>query len=169
MPGEAMKVSIGQSIKSNHLNNFLTILKLPIMEKTTSKVTIKYLKFLTYLYNKKHFSINIELRDYQIDTYIKNALLNYNLILGEGKNYKWVGCEPTIKEAEKVRNYCKELRYNAMSGKTEKLKQNIEKPKRSLLQQLFDEVESDPINDAIILLKSKGYKIFKPVTEFQEL
>jgi hypothetical protein len=31
MLGEAMKVLTGQSIKSNHLNNFLTILKLPIM------------------------------------------------------------------------------------------------------------------------------------------
>ena len=32
MPGEEMKVSTGQSIKSNHLNNFLTILKLPTMK-----------------------------------------------------------------------------------------------------------------------------------------
>ena len=139
------------------------------MEKTTSKVTAKYLEFLTHLYKKKYFSIHKEARDYQIDSYTSKALSNYNLILGSGQNYKWVGCEPTIKEAEKVRDYCKRLRDNTRSGKDKQLKQDIEKPKRSLLQQLFDEVESDPINDAIKLLKSLGYKILKPVTEFQEL
>ncbi len=82
------------------------------MKTTESKVKIKYFKFLTYLYEKKYFSISREIRINQIDTYMKNSLLNHNLILGEGKNYKWVGCEPTIKEAEKVLFHCKQIRYN---------------------------------------------------------
>ena len=79
------------------------------MKTTESKVKIKYYKFLTYLYEKKYFSISREIRTNQIDTYMKNSLLNYNLISGEGKNYKWVGCEATIKEAEKVLIYCKQI------------------------------------------------------------
>jgi hypothetical protein len=125
------------------------------MKTTQSKVKIKYFKFLTYLYEKKYFSISREIKINQIDTYIKNSLLNYNLISGEGKNYKWVGCEPTIKEAEKVLNHCKQIRYNLIS--------NNEKNNMHVSKSITDE-------QAIEHLKSKGiYRILKQVTDYQEL
>jgi len=124
------------------------------MKTTESKVKIKYFKFLTYLYEKKYFSISREIRINQIDTYMKNSLLNHNLILGEGKNYKWVGCEPTIKEAEKVLFHCKQIRYNLISKN--------EKNNMPAAQSITDE-------QMIQHLKSKGYKILKPFTDYQEL
>jgi hypothetical protein len=139
------------------------------MENTTSKVTSKYLEFLTYLYNKKYFSIHKEARDFQIDSYTSKALSHYNLISGNGQNYKWVGCEPNIKEADKIRNYCKQLRDNTRSGKDKKLKQDNKIQKVFLWDKLMGGVETDNVEEAIKLLKSKGYKIFKPVTEFKEL
>lgn len=127
-----------------------------------SSISIKYLDFLTYLYQKKYFSVSKEVRDYKIDSYLTKSLLHYNLIKGEGQNYKWVGCEPTMKEVDKVRAYSKQLRDNTRSGK-EKKQKTVSAPVTQQ-ESLFISEER-----AVELLKSKGYKIFKPVTEFQEI
>ena len=129
----------------------------------SSSISIKYLDFLTYLHQKKYFSVSKEIRDYKIDTYLTKSLLHYNLIRGEGQNYKWVGCEPTMKEVEKVRAYSKQLRDNTRSG-LEKKQQTKSTPVTEQESLFVTEEEQ-----AVKLLKSLGYKIFKQFTDFREI
>ena len=76
------------------------------------------------------------------------------------KNYKVNNFNPTITLANKIKN----IMYNYNNTKRIK-EQNNTKPKSSL----FDEQQTDKLADAIKLLKSEGYKIWKPVTEFKEI
>jgi len=80
------------------------------------------------------------------------------------KNYKINNFNPTISLANKIKN----IMYNYNNSKRLK-QQNIIKPKGPLLQQLFDEVESDKLKEAIEIVKKAGLKVLKPVTEFIEL
>ena len=125
------------------------------MERKLRKGIIpKYLDFFTYLYDKKYFSITKELRDYQIDSYVKDALIHFNFIKGKGHNYKWIGTQPTLEDFDKIWEHRKQLRNSTRSTQLKK-QQN--------------KTVSMTNERAVELLKSKGYKIFKPVTDFQEI
>lgn len=132
------------------------------MERKLKKGIIpKYLDFFTYLYDKKFFSISRELRDYQIDSYVKDALIHYNFIKGKGHNYKWIGNQPTIEDFDKIWEHRKKLRNNTRSTQLKKQAKSATVTQQSAL---FISEER-----AVEVLKSLGYKLFKPVTEFQEI
>lgn len=132
------------------------------MERKLKKGIIpKYLDFFTYLYDKKYFSISKELRDYQIDSYVKDALMHYNFIKGKGHNYKWIGNKTTIEDFDKIWEYRKKLRNNTRSTQLKKQAKSENVTQQSAL---FISEER-----AVEVLKSLGYKLFKPVTEFQEI
>ena len=111
------------------------------------------MNFLKNLYEKRNFSVSQEIKDWEISKQTGMALLHYNLISGSGRKYKWIGSEPTMKEADEIREFNKQYRLDNLKNK-------------SIVKQesLFISEER-----AVELLKSKGYKIFKPVTDFQEI
>ena len=133
------------------------------MERKLKKgVTARYLEFFTYLYNKKFFSVNREIRINNICSYTKNALLHFNYIKGKGHVYRWIAEEPTVLDFDKIWEYRKQLKKFNRSG--EEQKQKTESAPFIKQESLFISEER-----AIEVLKSLGYKILKPITEFQEL
>jgi nicotinic acid mononucleotide adenylyltransferase len=133
------------------------------MERKLKKsVTPKYLEFFTYLYNKKFFSLNLEIRNNGICSYTKDALLQNSYVRGKGHAYRWIAGEPTIADFDKIWQCRQQLKDNKRAGKEQK--QETKSAPITKQESLFISEER-----AIELLKSKGYKIFKPVTDFQEI
>ena len=125
------------------------------MERKLRKgVQVKYLNFLKNLYEKRNFSVSQEIKDWEISKQTGMALLHYNLISGSGRKYKWIGSEPTMKEADEIREFNKQYRLDNLKNKS------IVKQ-----QSLFVTEEEQ----AVKLLKSLGYKIFKQFTDFREI
>jgi hypothetical protein len=160
MPGAVMKVSTGQLEKSNHLNNFLTILKLPIMSKVTVQ---KYYDALCDLKRIGSFTnAGVFCKERNIGKVFVQTCLDLKILSRINRNtYQCIDFSPSFELAKNVRDICYDYNKNWLLNSKANLVKKEQKQKPVS--------PSMTIEEMIKALKSEGYKIFKPVTEFQEL
>ena len=128
------------------------------MKKTTEKYfnALIDLRNIDKISNPQSFTKERKIGERFIKTCIELDLITKI----SSKNYKVNNFNPTITLANKI----KSIMYNYNNSKRIK-EQNNTKAKTSIQPQIEFITDEQMIQN----LKSKGYKIFKPVTEFQEI
>jgi hypothetical protein len=126
----------------------------------------KYKKYLTILANgARPVSISRLGRLHHIDAGVNNALTSLGIVtpLGNNGEYKWTGTPVDNDLLDKIFNYM------ANKRKIKNQKRRAAEGARNRKINKYSTVIELSENDAIKLLKSKGYKIMKPITQFEEL